>query len=303
MVPPRGNEPRPPARQAGIPTTKLPRLAVMLNYRHCTFTVSKAVYKSVAPPIGFCLVMKLVVGLTTMVNSHRNALPRNVSYKGTAIEFWKVTKAMDVSIDPSRFPYIKFSDRCALLVSRSLDTTLALMRKLVFACHSGWRVASYDVNNTKKHDEDAMRYLSYALYPLVGGYAIYALLYKSHKSWYSWIVSSLVGAVYMFGFILMCPQAYHAVSCLIILPELSVCISRQSCCLMPHHTPAVNTVSKRHTVPVPVSASSLNRKSILSRLHRWVDFQVVASLAAAYAVGSCLPPCWLMPVAAAFALT
>ncbi|KAF5833872.1 transmembrane protein [Dunaliella salina] len=98
---------------------------------------------------------------------------------GTAIEFWKVTKAMDVSFDPSRFPYIKLSDR-----------------------------ASYDVNDTKKHDEDAMRYLSYALYPLVGGYAIYALLYKSHKSWYSWIVSSLVGAVYMFGFILMCPQLY-----------------------------------------------------------------------------------------------
>lgn len=43
--------------------------------------------------------------------------------------------------------------------------------------------ASYDVNNTKKHDEDAMRYLSYALYPLVAGYAIYSLMYKSHKSW------------------------------------------------------------------------------------------------------------------------
>lgn len=52
----------------------------------------------------------------------------------------------------------------------------------------------------------AMRYLSYALYPLVGCYSIYSLIYKTHKSWYSWIVNSLVGAVYMFGFILMCPQ-------------------------------------------------------------------------------------------------
>ena len=51
-----------------------------------------------------------------------------------------------------------------------------------------------------------MRYLSYALYPLVIGYAIYALVYESHKSWYSWILNSLVGAVYTFGFILMCPQ-------------------------------------------------------------------------------------------------
>lgn len=43
--------------------------------------------------------------------------------------------------------------------------------------------ASYNTSNTKKHDEDAMRYLSYALYPLVGGYAVYSLMYKSHKSW------------------------------------------------------------------------------------------------------------------------
>ena len=51
-----------------------------------------------------------------------------------------------------------------------------------------------------------MTYLSYALYPIVIGYAIYALKYETHKSWYSWILNSLVGAVYTFGFILMCPQ-------------------------------------------------------------------------------------------------
>lgn len=59
---------------------------------------------------------------------------------------------------------------------------------------------------TAQYDAEAMRYLSYALYPLVIGYAIYALLYESHRSWYSWILNSLVGAVYTFGFILMCPQ-------------------------------------------------------------------------------------------------
>ena len=59
---------------------------------------------------------------------------------------------------------------------------------------------------TKEYDRQAMVYLSYALYPLVAGYAVYALLYQSHKSWYSWILNSLVGAVYTFGFILMCPQ-------------------------------------------------------------------------------------------------
>jgi hypothetical protein len=33
-------------------------------------------------------------------------------------------------------------------------------------------------------------------------------MYETHKSWYSWVLGSLVGAVYTFGFILMCPQLY-----------------------------------------------------------------------------------------------
>jgi hypothetical protein len=36
---------------------------------------------------------------------------------------------------------------------------------------------------TQQYDAEAMRYLSYALYPMVGGYAVYALLYQTHKSW------------------------------------------------------------------------------------------------------------------------
>ena len=52
-----------------------------------------------------------------------------------------------------------------------------------------------------------MKYLSWVLYPLVLGYGIYSLIYEPHKSWYSWLLNSLVGAVYTFGFILMCPQA------------------------------------------------------------------------------------------------
>ena len=44
--------------------------------------------------------------------------------------------------------------------------------------------ASYATKTrTKEYDQEAMRYLSYVLYPLVIGYAIYSLMYKSHKSW------------------------------------------------------------------------------------------------------------------------
>lgn len=53
-----------------------------------------------------------------------------------------------------------------------------------------------------------MRYLSYALYPLIICYAIYSLIYQEHKGWYQWVLASLVGSVYTFGFIMMCPQLY-----------------------------------------------------------------------------------------------
>jgi hypothetical protein len=33
---------------------------------------------------------------------------------GLMIEFWKITKAMDVSVDPSKFPFIVFKDKAGL---------------------------------------------------------------------------------------------------------------------------------------------------------------------------------------------
>lgn len=85
---------------------------------------------------------------------------------------------MNVSVDLNGgFPYIKFEDR-----------------------------ESYTQSKTAEYDAEAMKYLAYVLYPLVIGYGVYSLTYKTHKSWYSWILNSLVGAVYTFGFILMCPQ-------------------------------------------------------------------------------------------------
>ena len=72
--------------------------------------------------------------------------------------------------------------------------------------------AGYDnASKTKQYDAEAIQYTSYLVYPLVACYAVYALIYKTHKSWYSWLLSSLVGAVYSFGFIMMVPQASKAV--------------------------------------------------------------------------------------------
>ena len=105
---------------------------------------------------------------------------------GVAIEFWKLTQAMHVTLErkpagsSSLLPFrLKFKDK-----------------------------ASYTDSKTDEHDATAMRYLSLALLPCVGGYALYTLKDQTHRSWYSWVLSSLVGAVYTFGFVLMCPQLY-----------------------------------------------------------------------------------------------
>lgn len=99
---------------------------------------------------------------------------------GCCIEFWKIGKAMHIEIDRSgRIPMLRFKDR-----------------------------ESYAGNKTKEYDDEAMKYLSYLLFLLVVCSSIYSLKYERHKSWYSWILSSLTSCVYMFGFIMMCPQLF-----------------------------------------------------------------------------------------------
>ncbi|KAL6652701.1 hypothetical protein ACP70R_011626 [Stipagrostis hirtigluma subsp. patula] len=99
---------------------------------------------------------------------------------GVCIEFWKIGKAMHVEIDRSgKIPMLRFRDR-----------------------------ESYAQNKTKEYDALAMKYLTYVLFLLVIGFSIYSLKYEKHKSWYSWILSSLTSCVYMFGFIMMCPQLF-----------------------------------------------------------------------------------------------
>ncbi|KAI9470455.1 cleft lip and palate transmembrane protein 1-domain-containing protein [Zychaea mexicana] len=63
-------------------------------------------------------------------------------------------------------------------------------------------------DETAEYDAIAFKYLRWIAYPLLGGYAVYSLLYDEHKSWYSYVLKTLVEFVYMFGFITMMPQLY-----------------------------------------------------------------------------------------------
>src|SRR5436305_10210764 len=46
-------------------------------------------------------------------------------------------------------------------------------------------------------------YMYWGGIPLLLSYAIYSLYYEEHKSWYSFIVTTLVGFVYFWGFLMM----------------------------------------------------------------------------------------------------
>lgn len=96
------------------------------------------------------------------------------------IEGWKITRAVNVSIirTASGIPWIKLTDK------------------------------STYVSKTKSFDQQAMQYLSYLIYPIIIGYSIYSFMYDEHKSIYSWLIGSLAGAVYTFGFIMMTPQLF-----------------------------------------------------------------------------------------------
>ncbi|KAJ3123713.1 hypothetical protein HK098_001691 [Nowakowskiella sp. JEL0407] len=99
---------------------------------------------------------------------------------GLLIEAWKINKTVIVKRS-NAFPWFEFEDRVK---------------------------PSKKVAKTREYDEMAFKYLSYALYPLLVGYAIYSVMYEQHKGWYSFIINTLVGFVYAFGFITMTPQLF-----------------------------------------------------------------------------------------------
>ena len=42
----------------------------------------------------------------------------------------------------------------------------------------------------------------------MAAYALYSVLYETHKGWYSFIITTLVGSVYAYGFLMMVPSLY-----------------------------------------------------------------------------------------------
>jgi hypothetical protein len=67
---------------------------------------------------------------------------------------------------------------------------------------------SYVESETKAFDQMAYKYLSWALFPLLGCYAVYSLIYEEQRGWYSWVLSMMYSFLLTFGFIMMTPQLF-----------------------------------------------------------------------------------------------
>jgi hypothetical protein len=99
-----------------------------------------------------------------------------------AISVWKCAKILRLQVGCSaRFPFLSVSLGGHHSASESL---------------------------TAQHDAAAMKWLGMLAAPLVLGCTVWSLVYQSHKSWYSWGLSSCALAVHAGGFILMTPQLF-----------------------------------------------------------------------------------------------
>jgi hypothetical protein len=101
---------------------------------------------------------------------------------GILVEAWKITTIVNIEIEWSGvIPNVKVTDKYKL---------------------------SETEEKTKEYDSIAFKYLYWVAVPLLIAYAIYSLIYKEHKSWYSFVVTTLVGFVYTYGFLTLIPSVY-----------------------------------------------------------------------------------------------
>jgi hypothetical protein len=100
--------------------------------------------------LGISLVMQLII-LLYLLDNNTSFVVLMGSFVGVLIEAWKITRACKVSAS-RRFPFVHFEDRFPQSMSE-----------------------------TKKYDQEAIRYVSYVIWPLLACYTIYSLIYSSHK--------------------------------------------------------------------------------------------------------------------------
>lgn len=108
---------------------------------------------------------------------------------GIFVEAWKITKAVDVRLrapgQDSNFKFLPY-----VVVFEDKHTLSDTEKK------------------TQEYDAIAFNYMYIVAVPLLLAYAAYSLYYETHKGWYSFVIETLVGSVYAYGFLMMVPSLY-----------------------------------------------------------------------------------------------
>ncbi|AIN97522.1 hypothetical protein LPMP_200300 [Leishmania panamensis] len=141
-----------------------------------------------------------IIFLYLLENSETSWAVLVPSGMGALMEYWKLAKTLKIVKVETQVTTVAEAQGAARESARKKGT---------------WRISGYDIgfndsydSRTQKHDDVAVRYLIYAMIPLLSGYAVYSALYKTHRNWYSFLISTQVQFIYSFGFAQMTPQIF-----------------------------------------------------------------------------------------------
>ncbi|PVD26713.1 hypothetical protein C0Q70_14391 [Pomacea canaliculata] len=132
----------------------------------------------------FFSVFQSVIVLLYVMDNETNTIVKISIFIGLCIEIWKIHKVINIE-------------------ASSGEKWFGTVPRYHFSFKS-----TYTESSTKQYDMLAFKYLSWALFPLLAGYAVYSLVYQEHRGWYSWVLSMLYGFLLTFGFIMMTPQLF-----------------------------------------------------------------------------------------------
>lgn len=108
---------------------------------------------------------------------------------GILLEAWKITKTANVVVrEPQPGSWFSFLPYIVVLEDKHQLTQVE--------------------KDTEEYDRIAFKYLYIVAVPLLLAYATYSLMYDTHKGWYSFVIETLVGSVYAYGFLMMVPSLY-----------------------------------------------------------------------------------------------
>ncbi|OII74868.1 uncharacterized protein cubi_03000 [Cryptosporidium ubiquitum] len=137
-------------------------------------------------------ISELVIGLYLFDSNETSWILLIEIFIGIAISAWKLWKTK-IFLFNKRFPFVSIKDDSGIYLDPSDEGTKAKLEQEKLS---------------RQYDSIAIKYMSILLTPCIFGYGIYSLKYYKYKGWYSFIISTLAGTVYTFGFIMMTPQLY-----------------------------------------------------------------------------------------------